>query len=1082
VSRTVVASAVSLLVSLGMLGGGAGPAAAFEYWDGRLQVHGFYEKQLRTLSNDFSFADDIDVAQWWNVLNVEIEAELLPFGAGPISYMAGFARVEARFDCVWSNLCSIGNGAPAWGDRAQHLPKRLASGRRNGFDGAIFTGDTRPRHGVPIEDLGFDNQNLPVGDQRQPLNVWNVPGIDTLFGTEGVDGELGTEDDPANFIFENILDFRFASRQIKGSVNGTATQLLGPWLPKNDVTSIGTLADRPNPFNPLDRNPILEATANPFGSTELPFRPAPNFQAGFASPTGDPAEPRGIFIPNPALADLMRRGKLDAFDQNFRESELQWNRGASQQDEKELKELYLDLEALNGKLWLRIGKQNIVWGKTELFRTTDQFNPQDIALASLPTLEESRIALWSARAVWSFGFLGPFEDVRLEVAANLDDFEPTDLGACGEAFTPNPVCNISAGLFAHGLTGFGLAGRRNPPDWWNDGHGLEYGARLEWRMGIFSFALTDFYGFQDTPHVQRIFAFERNVDPRTGRLRRAGSTFGCDPDDLFDGDTRGCLSGGDDALRNHSVNQQLFAMICATSIGFAPGLDPGVCAQSVLNSQNVVTSFLGIDVAAADALSQIVQGGALSAFIFGNPAFAGTGPGLAAATLVGLNQDAMDGGPPVGRRSILCTAGAIRRTFGVGPDDATCLSEFLTDQQEALLGCGPFLGTDCDVDGIDLLNAEASALIQSFPGFPGTFSLEGWDTFDASRAQPGTVGFEGGAVCTRHVNGSTLRLPGCLGPGDPGFDPNVDGTNTGLFQPFTSQQFRSESAALSFNLLMTLVALSGLGVPESERGIAQFLPSDPDRLDGCSRRRPELCSNVQAIFSVVGTTRSTARAGGNGRFGRADFAWHTGGTGVLRFEKRNVLGFSMDFVHDPSKTSWSIESTWFNDVPMADNDEFDGLTEVDTYNVTISMDRPTFINFLNANRTFFVNTQWFFQQVVGYRESFESNGPFNVLMTFTVNTGYFQDRLLPQVTFVYDFGSNSGAVLHEISYRFTENFSAAVGINIFGGRFEKKPRPIRPLGSESFGTGRHKDSTFVENGLAAVRDRDEIFMRIRYTF
>ena len=76
------------------------------------------------------------------------------------------------------------------------------------------------------------------------------------------------------------------------------------------------------------------------------------------------------------------------------------------------------MEFLDSRLWLRIGLQNIVWGKTELFRTTDQFNPQDFALASLPALEESRIALFSARAVYSLYDVGPLEDVRVEVAAN----------------------------------------------------------------------------------------------------------------------------------------------------------------------------------------------------------------------------------------------------------------------------------------------------------------------------------------------------------------------------------------------------------------------------------------------------------------------------------------------------------------------------------------------------------------------------------------------------------------------------------------------------------------------------------------
>ena len=49
----------------------------------------------------------------------------------------------------------------------------------------------------------------------------------------------------------------------------------------------------------------------------------------------------------------------------------------------------------DSRLWVRVGYQTIVWGKTELFRNQDQFNPQDLALASLPELEESRISLWA---------------------------------------------------------------------------------------------------------------------------------------------------------------------------------------------------------------------------------------------------------------------------------------------------------------------------------------------------------------------------------------------------------------------------------------------------------------------------------------------------------------------------------------------------------------------------------------------------------------------------------------------------------------------------------------------------------------
>ena len=52
------------------------------------------------------------------------------------------------------------------------------------------------------------------------------------------------------------------------------------------------------------------------------------------------------------------------------------------------------------------------------------------------------------------------------------------------------------------------------------------------------------------------------------------------------------------------------------------------------------------------------------------------------------------------------------------------------------------------------------------------------------------------------------------------------------------------------------------------------------------------------------------------------------------------------------------------------------------------------------------------------------NGPFSMLATFTINTGYFQDRLLPEVTFVHDVRTTSGAALVSLTYRYSEVFSA----------------------------------------------------------
>jgi hypothetical protein len=291
-------------------------------------------------------------------------------------------------------------------------------------------------------------------------------------------------------------------------------------------------------------------------------------------------------------------------------------------------------------------------------------------------------------------------------------------------------------------------------------------------------------------------------------------------------------------------------------------------------------------------------------------------------------------------------------------------------------------------------------------------------------------------------------------------------------------------AALSFNFMALLVVFSGDADDDGFSKPQDFDEFDPSRAftpGRCSLVTPQFCSAVRSILGATGVQRNDLKAGGNGQFGRRDFTWHGGSELVLRYPKRNVPGLSVDFAEDWSKTNWSFEFTWIEELPVDDRDSTDGLTEVDLYNLTISIDRPTFVNFLNANRTFFFNWQLFIRYVPQYQESFTANGPWNFLATFTTLTGYFQDRLLLGLTFVYDVQSNSGAGLPSVTYRFSENFSASFGMNFFFGRFNERVPYLMPpaIGNR---VGRHAYSDFVENGLAVVRDRDEFYFRLRYTF
>jgi hypothetical protein len=250
----------------------------------------------------------------------------------------------------------------------------------------------------------------------------------------------------------------------------------------------------------------------------------------------------------------------------------------------------------------------------------------------------------------------------------------------------------------------------------------------------------------------------------------------------------------------------------------------------------------------------------------------------------------------------------------------------------------------------------------------------------------------------------------------------------------------------------------------------------------CTYITPQYCGVVQALSGIAGQKRNILRAGGNGNFGRRTMQWQSGSEIYLSYNRRNVLGFSMDFAEDYTKSNWSMEFTWIEGIPFSDADSYDLVTEADDFNLTVSVDRPTFINFLNANRTFFFNSQWFFQYRKGYRDSFTSIGPWNVLATFAVFTGYFQDRLNPTMVFVWDFRSSSGGFLPQVNYRFSENFSMTVGASVFMGEQRLVDMGVNPIGPASPRSGPNAYMDGSEPGISIVRDRDEVFMTLRYTF
>lgn len=87
--------------------------------------------------------------------------------------------------------------------------------------------------------------------------------------------------------------------------------------------------------------------------------------------------------------------------------------------------------------FLKVGKQQVVWGRTDLFRVLDVINPVDYSRNNIyDELQDIRIPMWIAQAEYRMGGSESMQDRNLSVVWNFDKFRPNNLGQGG---TPNSI-------------------------------------------------------------------------------------------------------------------------------------------------------------------------------------------------------------------------------------------------------------------------------------------------------------------------------------------------------------------------------------------------------------------------------------------------------------------------------------------------------------------------------------------------------------------------------------------------------------------------------------------------------------------
>jgi hypothetical protein len=98
-------------------------------------------------------------------------------------------------------------------------------------------------------------------------------------------------------------------------------------------------------------------------------------------------------------------------------------------------------------IFLKIGKQQVVWGRTDLFRVLDVINPVDYSRNNIyDELEDIRIPMWMVQAEYRMGGSETMQERNLQVVWNFDQFRANNLGQCG---SPNVI--LDAGCFFRGM-------------------------------------------------------------------------------------------------------------------------------------------------------------------------------------------------------------------------------------------------------------------------------------------------------------------------------------------------------------------------------------------------------------------------------------------------------------------------------------------------------------------------------------------------------------------------------------------------------------------------------------------------------
>lgn len=149
---------------------------------------------------------------------------------------------------------------------------------------------------------------------------------------------------------------------------------------------------------------------------------------------------------------------------------------------------YLDVE--KGPVFVRVGRQVLAWGETDIFRLLDNINPLDDSFGGFfIALDERRLPIEMLRASYAFGSFGPISDAFLEGFAAPGNRVSTQPGIpAGSPWEPSglghPLPNLRQTIILP------------------DREAVRGGARLVFTAADVTWTLAHYYTYFDIPGVR----------------------------------------------------------------------------------------------------------------------------------------------------------------------------------------------------------------------------------------------------------------------------------------------------------------------------------------------------------------------------------------------------------------------------------------------------------------------------------------------------------------------------------------------------------------------------------------------------